>query len=86
MQIMLFLLERVLCTFNEIADHMQKAPSTVSLHLRSLRDVGMISITYGEYHLCSLTNKDIVCEVLAKYKASFSDRIVKSYQEMMEEL
>jgi DNA-binding transcriptional ArsR family regulator len=81
---MLFLLERVLCTFNEISDHMQKAPSTVSLDLRRLRDVGMISITYGEYHLCSLTNKDIVCEVLAK--ASFSDRIVKSYQELMEEL
>ena len=85
-QIMLFLLERELSTFNEIVDHMQKAPSTVSLHLRRLRDGGMISIRYGEYHLYSLSSKDIVCEVLAKYKASFTDRVVENYQEMMEEL
>ena len=36
-QIMIFLLERDLCTFNEVVDHMQKAPSTVSLLLRRLR-------------------------------------------------
>jgi hypothetical protein len=82
---MLFLLELVLNTFNEIIDHLQKATSTVPSYLWHLRDGGMISITYGEYHLCSLTNKDIVCEVLA-YKASFNDRIVESYQELMEEL
>lgn len=85
-QIMLFLIERDSCTFNEIVDHMQKAPSTVSLHLRRLREGGMISIRYGEYQLYSLTNRDIVCEVLAKYKASFTDRVVDSYEEMMEEL
>lgn len=85
-QIMLFLIERDLCTFNEIVDHMQKAPSTVSLHLRRLREGGMISIRYGEYQLYSLTNKHIVCEVLAKYKTSFTDRVVESYEEMMEEL
>jgi DNA-binding transcriptional ArsR family regulator len=85
-QIMLFLIERDSCTFNEIVDHMQKAPSTVSLHLRRLREGGMISIRYGEYQLYSLTNRDIVCEVLAKYKSSFTDRVVDSYEEMMEEL
>ena len=46
----------------------------------------MISIRHGEYQLYSLTNKDIVCEMLAKYKASFTDRVVESYVEMMEEL
>jgi DNA-binding transcriptional ArsR family regulator len=85
-QIMLFLIERDLCTFNEIVDHMQKAPSTISLHLRRLREGGMISIRYGECQLYSLTNKHIVCEVLAKYKTSFTDRVVESYEEMMEEL
>jgi DNA-binding transcriptional ArsR family regulator len=85
-QIMLFLIEHDSCTFNEIVDHMQKAPSTVSLHLRRLREGGMISIRYGEYQLYSLTNRDIVCEVLAKYKSSFTDRVVDSYEEMMEEL
>ena len=41
-QIMLFILERVLNTTNEIVDHMQKAPSTVSLHLRRIRDGGNV--------------------------------------------
>ena len=85
-KIILILLERELCKFNEIVDYMQKAPSTVSLHLRRLREGGMISIRYGEYQLYSLTNKDIVCEILAKYKASFTDRVVDNYEEMMEEL
>jgi predicted transcriptional regulator len=85
-QIMLFLLEHNLCTFKEIVDHMQKAPSTISLHLRRLKEGGVISIRYGEYQLYSLTNKDIVFEVLTKYKASFTDRVVDSYEEMMEEL
>jgi hypothetical protein len=35
----------------------------------------MISIRHGEYQLYSLTNKVIVCEMLAKYKASFTDRV-----------
>ena len=50
-QIMIFLLERDLCTFNEIVDHMQKATSTVSLHLRRIREGGVISIRHGEYQL-----------------------------------
>jgi predicted transcriptional regulator len=85
-QIMLFMLEHDLCTFNEIIDHIGKAPSTVSLHLRRLREGGMISVKYGEYQLYSLTNKETVFEVLAKYKASFSDKVVDNYAEMMEEL
>ena len=85
-QILLFLLERDLYTFNEIVDHMQKAPSTVSLHLRRLREGGMISVRYGEYNLYSLTDKDIVREMLTKYKATFTDKVVDSYEEMMEEL
>src|ERR671919_2337017 len=32
-QILLFILEHELCTFNEIVDHTEKAPSTVSSHL-----------------------------------------------------
>ena len=56
-QIMIFLLERDLCTFNKIVDHMQKAPSTVSLLLRRLREGNMISIRHGEYQLYSLTTE-----------------------------
>jgi len=85
-QIMLFMLEHDPCTFNQIVDDIRKAPSTVSLHLRRLREGGVITVRYGEYQLYSLTNKDIIFDVLAKYKASFTDKVVDSYSEMMEEL
>jgi predicted transcriptional regulator len=85
-QILLFILEHDLCTFNEIVSHIGKAPSTVSSHLRRLKDGGVISVRYGEYQLYSLTEKDLVFDVLAKYKASFTDKVVNNYAEMMEEL
>jgi predicted transcriptional regulator len=85
-QILLFILEHDLCTFNEIVGHIEKAPSTVSSHLRRLKDGGVISVRYGEYQLYSLTEKDLVFDVLAKYKASFTDKVVNNYAEMMEEL
>jgi predicted transcriptional regulator len=85
-QILLFILEHDQCTFNEIVSHIGKAPSTVSSHLRRLKDGGVISVRYGEYQLYSLTEKDLVFDVLAKYKASFTDKVVDNYAEMMEEL
>lgn len=85
-QILLFILEHDLCTFNEIVSHIGKAPSTVSSHLRRLKEGGVISVRYGEYQLYSLTEKDLVFDVLAKYKASFTDKVVDNYAEMMEEL
>lgn len=85
-QMLLFILEHDLCTFNEIVGHIGKAPSTVSSHLRRLKDAGVISVRYGEYQLYSLTEKDLVFDVLAKYRASFTDKVVNNYAEMMEEL
>jgi predicted transcriptional regulator len=85
-QILLFILEHDQCTFNEIVSHIGKAPSTVSSHLRRLKDGGVISVRYGEYQLYSLTERDLVFDVLAKYKASFTDKVVDNYAEMMEEL
>jgi DNA-binding transcriptional ArsR family regulator len=85
-QIVLFILDHDLCTFNEIVDHTKKAPSTVSTHLKRLKEAGIISIRYGEYQLYKLADKDLVAEVLSKYRASFADKIVDNYAEMMEEL
>jgi predicted transcriptional regulator len=84
--IVLFILDHELCTFNEIVDHTKKAPSTVSSHLKRLKEAGIISVRYGEYQLYRLAEKDLVAEVLSKYKASFADRVVDNYAEMVEEL
>jgi predicted transcriptional regulator len=85
-QIVLYILENDMCTFNEIVDHTQKAPSTVSSHLKRLKEAGIISVRYGEYHLYRLADKELVAEVLSKYRASFADRVVDNYAEMVEEL
>ena len=86
-QILLFVLEHDLCTFNEIVDHTQKAPSTVSSHLMRLREAGVILIRHGEYHqLYRVAERDLVAEMLSKYTTSFVDKVVDNYSEMLEEL
>jgi DNA-binding transcriptional ArsR family regulator len=85
-QIVLFILDHDLCTFNEIVDHTRKAPSTVSSHLKRLKEAGIVSVRYGEYQLYRLAEKDLVAEVLSKHRASFADRVVDNYAEIVEEL
>ena len=63
-QILLFILEHDMCTFNEIVDHTGKAPSTVSLQLKRLREAGIILIWHGEYHqLYRVVERDLVAEL-----------------------
>lgn len=86
-QILLFILEHDMCTFNEIVDHTGKAPSTVSSHLKRLRGSGIILIRHGEYHqLYRVAEGDLIAEVLSKYTSSFTDKVVDNYTEMLEEL
>ena len=86
-QILLFILEHDMCTFNEIVDHTRKAPSTVSSHLKRLREAGIVLIRHGEYHqLYRVAERDLVAEMLSKYTTSFVDKIIDNYSEMLEEL
>ena len=48
-EILLFILEHEMCTFNEIVEHTRKAPSTLSSHLMRRRDDQIVSVKYGEY-------------------------------------
>lgn len=84
--IIIFILEHDLCSFNEIVAYVKKAPSTVSWHLKRLRHIGIISVYNGEYLLYKAKNKEMLVEILSKYKASFVDKIVNNYVEMMDEL
>jgi predicted transcriptional regulator len=85
-EIMLFVLEHSMCTFAEIVGHTGKAPSTVSSHLKRLKEAGIMSVRYGEYQLYSLADRELVYDVLSKYQASLADRIVDNYADMMQEL
>jgi predicted transcriptional regulator len=85
-QIIVFVLEHELCTFDEIVERFKKSPSTMSWHLKRLKDAGIISVYYGKYQLYKVTNREVVAEVLYKYKESFVARIIDNYTEMIDEL
>ena len=85
-QILLFILDNEQCTFTEVVDHTRKAPSTVSSHLKRLREAGLVSVRYGEYQLFRLADKDLIAEVVSKYKSSFVDIVVDNYVDMVQEL
>lgn len=85
-QVLLFILDHDRCTFNEIVAHSGKAPSTVSSHLKRLKDGGIVSVRFGEYQLYNVNEKSTVYEVLAKYQASFADRVIDNYVGIIEEL
>ena len=85
-QIVLLLLERDLCSFDEIVEHTKKAPSTISWHLKRLKEAGIVSVQRRRYQFYKVTNKEVVAEVLYKYRQSFIDKVVENYTEIMDEL
>jgi DNA-binding transcriptional ArsR family regulator len=85
-EIVSFILEQDMCTFSEIVGHTGKAPSTVSAHLKRLKEAGIIHVRYGEYQLYSLVNRELVAEVLSKYRPTLADKVVDNYVEMLDEL
>jgi predicted transcriptional regulator len=86
-QIIKFILDHDLCTFNKIVEHLAKAASTVSWHLKRLKEAGLISVKYGgEYQLYHIMSPELVSDVIYKYKKSFVDAVVNNYTAMVEEL
>jgi predicted transcriptional regulator len=86
-QIVFFIVEHDLCTFGEVVEHINRAQSTVSWHLKRLSEAGIISISYGpENQLYSAVNDNLVKKVLYKYKETFRDKIANAYYEIFEEL
>ena len=86
-QIIKLILEHDLCTFNEIVEHLNKASSTTSWHLKRLKDAGIISVKHGgEYQMYQIVSPNLVSDILYKYKESFVDAVVNNYTNIVEEL
>ena len=89
-QIILFILEHDSCTFNEIIEYTKKAPSTISWHLKRLKDAGILSVLYNtsrcQQRLYKVRDLESIANVLSKYKETFADTIVNNYTEIMEDL
>jgi predicted transcriptional regulator len=85
--ITIYILKNEYCTFNEIADHLGMAPSTVSWHIKRLKEVGILEVTQGsERLLYSVTDKAQVDRVLSKYKETFTEKVIDNYTEMIDGL
>ena len=86
-EILIFILEHDMCTFQEIVEHTGKAPSTISTHLKRLKEARIISVRRGEYlQLYQVVRGELVAEVLSKYMPSFVDKVVDNYAELLDEL
>jgi predicted transcriptional regulator len=86
-RIISYLLEHQSCTFNEIVEHINKAPSTTSWQLKKLKDAGIVSFRYCMHHqVYQLTNSEVVAETLYKYKGRITDKILDNYTHMIESL
>ena len=86
-QIIKLILEHDLCTFNEIVEHLKKASSTTSWHIKRLKQAGILSVKYVDSHqVYSIMNPELISDVLYKYKESFIDAVVNYYAYMVEEL
>lgn len=84
--ILLFIFEKEHCTFGEIVEQAERSPSTVSSHLKRLREDGIVSVRYGELQLYRITDRELVSEVLSKYRQSFVDKVVDNFVDTVEEL
>ena len=86
-QIIKFILDHDLCTFNEIVEHLGKAQSTASWHLKRLKESRIVWVRYGEEHqLYQINKRDLVSSVLYKYKENTVDAAVNNYTEIVGEL
>lgn len=85
--IIIFILKNDYCTFNEIVEYVERAPSTISWHIKRLRDIGILRVIYGNNRLLySITDKVKVDNVLLHYKETFTDRVIDDYAEMVDKL
>lgn len=78
------MLEHPSCTFNDIIEYTDKAPSTISWQLKRLKDAGIVSFRYfNKHHVLRLSNSEAVAEILYKYKV---DKILDNYTDIVESL
>ena len=85
--IVYFVLKNEFCTFNEIVDHIGKAPSTIFWHIKRLREAGILDTNYGNDHfLYGITDKEMISRILLEYKESFTDHIIENYTDIVDKL
>jgi DNA-binding transcriptional ArsR family regulator len=69
-----------------LVEHLKKASSTTSWHLKRLKEAGIVHVKYMDGHQrYHIMNPELVSDVLYKHKEGFIDAI-NNYTYMVEEL
>jgi len=92
-QIALYILENDSCTFSDIVEYIHKRPSTVSYHLKRLKDGNIVTSTKGQKQnsLYNIINRESISVVVNKYKESFlffmeENKFTDNFNEMMDDI
>lgn len=81
------LLEKKSCTFNELVDHINRAPSTTSWNLKRLLDSDVIVRKRGaDYSEYSLKDPDEIRKLLDKVDLSIVDKSADNYTSLIKDL
>ncbi|PWU81014.1 MAG: hypothetical protein DLM72_09335 [Candidatus Nitrosopolaris wilkensis] len=82
-RILTFILEHRICTFSSIVEHISKAPSTVSWHLKALIGEKIVSIQKNDYDkrlVYRLTSGGFIAHVLSNYNVKLHRNIEYYYE------
>ncbi len=95
-QLLSFLVEIGPCRLDELVQLTNKAPSTLSWHVKRLLESGVIERNYRastannirlfKSKCYDVTNKSLVLDVLLNYEETFVDKVVNNYSEIVDML
>jgi predicted transcriptional regulator len=86
-KIILYILEKGACGFNDILIQTRKVPSTVSWHLTRLKAANIVKVSkQNEFNYYEIgMDRLILQDLLSRYNSSFTERIIHDYVDMINE-
>ena len=86
-KIILYILEKGACGFNDIMIHTRKVPSTISWHMTRLKAANIVKVRrQNEFNYYEIgMDRLLLQDLLSKYTTSFTEKIVDHYIDMINE-
>ena len=86
-KIILYVLEKGACGFQDIMIHTKKVPFTISWHMTRLKVANIVKVRkQNEFNYYEIgMNRLILQDLLSKYTRSFTEKIVDNYVDMINE-
>jgi predicted transcriptional regulator len=86
-KIIMYILEKGTCGFNDIIIHTRKVPSTISWHMARLKAANIVKVRKQyEFNYYEIGMERLILQdLLSKYKSNFTEKIVDDYIDMINE-